>query len=88
MNQSDSRVVVYSTRICGYCNAAKHLLKSMQIPFAEIDLTGQDAQRGALVDQYGWRTVPLIVIDGDLVGGYTELSALKRQGGLDHLIPS
>jgi glutaredoxin 3 len=35
----------------------------------------------------GARTVPQIVVDGKCIGGFTELTELHMDGGLDHLIP-
>ena len=34
----------------------------------------------------GARTVPQIVIDGKCIGGFTELTEVHMQGGLDELI--
>ena len=76
------RVRVYTTNICGYCRAAKRLLEQRGIPFEEINLSNDPVLRQKLVDQTGWRTVPLIQIDDELVGGFTELVALDKAGEL------
>ena len=36
---------------------------------------------------HGARTVPQIVVDGRCIGGFTELTELDMDGGLDHLHP-
>ena len=72
---------------CGYCTAAKRLLERDRIPFDEINLSGDPARRSELVSQTGWRTVPMIFIDDELIGGYQELAALRSGGGLDALRP-
>jgi glutaredoxin 3 len=77
------KVVVYTTAFCPYCTRAKELLRRKGISFEEIDLTGADAARAALVERTGMRTVPQILVDGKLVGGWQELQALDREGKLE-----
>ena len=36
------KVVVYSREYCGFCEMAKALLKSRQIPYEEVDLTNDN----------------------------------------------
>jgi glutaredoxin 3 len=81
-----ARVTVYTGPFCGYCNAAKRLLDSKKIAYEAIDLGGQPAERARLVEETGWRTVPIILVDGELIGGYTELSRAMREGQLSHLV--
>lgn len=81
------RVLVYTTDYCPYCTAAKRLLSSKGVPFEEIDVGGDDAARQALVVRSGGqRTVPQIFVGETHVGGYTDLAALDRTGGLDKLL--
>lgn len=79
-------VRVYTTRICGYCFAAKRLLASRDIPYEEIDVSDDRAQRLWLVEASGQRTVPQIFIGERSIGGYTELRAIARSGELDRLL--
>jgi glutaredoxin 3 len=76
-------VKVYTSRICGYCSAAKRLLAKREIPFEEIDLTNQPELRMRLSQQTGMRTVPMIFIGDACIGGYTELAALEASGELE-----
>jgi glutaredoxin 3 len=76
------RVRVYTTTSCGYCSAAKRLLETEGIRYEEIDLTEDPARRRAVSEETGWRTVPMVFVDGAFVGGYRELMTLKRAGGL------
>jgi len=82
---SETRVRMHVTRWCGYCRAAKSLLDREGIPYDEFDVTNDPAGRDAIRRTSGWRTVPVIFIDDELVGGFTELSALHRRGQLDTL---
>lgn len=76
-------VTMYSTDYCGYCRAAKRLLTERGIPFTEVDLTHDPAQRAAVSQRAGgWQTVPMIFIDDRFIGGYQELLALDDAGKL------
>lgn len=79
------KVALYVSQWCGYCRAAKALLSREGIAFDEIDVGNDQAARQAVVARSGWRTVPVIYIGDELVGGYTELDALHRRGGLQRL---
>ena len=77
-----AEVVMYTTRVCGYCVAAKRLLASRKVAYTEIDVTGDQAKRAWLVEATGQRTVPQIFIAGESIGGYEELADLDRDGQL------
>ncbi len=73
---------MYTTRWCGYCVRAKVLLESKGLEFEEISLDEDPAFRQKIFDLTGGWTVPQILIDGDPIGGYTELWRLDRDGRL------
>jgi glutaredoxin 3 len=78
---------MYSTAICPYCIAAERLLKAKGVAGIEkvrVDLA--PAKRMEMMDRTGRRTVPQIYIGNTHVGGYDDLVALDRQGGLDPLL--
>jgi glutaredoxin 3 len=79
-------VTIYTTNACGYCVAAKNLLRKRGIAYEEIDVTGNREKRAWLVETTGRRTVPQIFIRGEAIGGYDELAALDREGKLAALI--
>jgi glutaredoxin 3 len=78
-----ARVTVYSTRWCGYCVRAKTLLDGKKIEYEEILLDDDPNFRQTLHALTGGWTVPQIVIDGEPIGGFTELWQLSRSGALD-----
>ncbi len=81
------KVVIYTIDWCGYCDAARRLLSSKNVPFEEINLTGKPAEREDLVEMAGGRTtVPQIFIGDTHVGGCDELYALERAGRLDPML--
>lgn len=82
-----SKVVMYSTRVCPYCQMAERLLRSRGIEYIEKVLIDLDPERRAeMMERTGRRTVPQVFIGDTHVGGYDELSALDRAGGLIPLL--
>jgi glutaredoxin 3 len=79
-----TRILLYTTQFCGYCHAAKRLLRGKGLDFEEIDVSFDADKRAEMIDRaMGVRTVPQIFIHGRYVGGYEELAELEREGKLD-----
>jgi glutaredoxin 3 len=74
---------MYTTNWCGYCVRAKALLEAKGLPYEEINLDREPNFRHRLLELTGGYTVPQIVVDGEPIGGYTELWRLDRTGQLD-----
>lgn len=84
-----AKVRMYTTAVCPYCQMAERLLRSKGV--AEIDKVRVDAdpaQLASMMEKTGRRTVPQIYIGEKHVGGYDDLAALDRAGGLDPLLAS
>ncbi len=80
-------VEIYTTPTCGYCAAAKRLLKTKGVAFTETDVSIDPALRAAMVDRAGGRrTVPQIFIGGAHVGGCDDLYGLDDAGKLDAML--
>jgi glutaredoxin 3 len=82
-----AKVQMYSTAVCPYCIQAERLLKAKGV--ADIEKIRVDLQpelREAMIAKTGRRTVPQIFIGETHVGGFDDLSALDRAGGLDKLL--
>ncbi len=82
------KVTVYTTQYCPYCNRAKALLKSKNIPFEEVDLSNDDKKREELEEKTGHMTVPMIFIGDEFIGGSDDLYALDARGQLDAKVKS
>ena len=76
---------MYTTEWCGYCVRAKALLEERGIEYEEVPMDGDPEFRQKLLDMTGRWTVPQIFVDGRSIGGYMELWALDRSGGLEEL---
>lgn len=80
-------IVVYTTNSCPYCRQAERFLSEHQLPFKNVDVTGDDEARAKLVELSGGRkTVPQIFIGGTPIGGYSDMMALHQKGELMPLI--
>jgi glutaredoxin 3 len=77
-----AEVLVYTTRVCPYCIAAKRLLGERGVAYKEIDVSSDDEKRAWLVQATGRRTVPQIFIAGEAIGGFDDLAALDKSGEL------
>jgi glutaredoxin 3 len=79
-------VLIYLTDWCPFCQRAKALLTKKKANFTEIDVDDRPDLRSWLVSASGQRTVPQVFINGQPVGGFTDLEGLDRQGKLDRLL--
>jgi len=79
-------VEIYTTNYCPYCRAAKSLLEEKGCEYREINLDREHKKKYELMSELNWMTVPIILIDGNLVGGYDQLAELERQNILDQLL--
>jgi glutaredoxin 3 len=76
-------VKMYTTAVCPYCTRAKQILKSRGVAqIEEIRIDTDLAQRDAMMEITGRRTVPQIFIGQTHVGGCDDLVALDARGGL------
>ena len=81
------KVTMYSGTPCSYCESAKALLKSKNIPFEEIDVwKNKDKAKEMLQRTNGARTIPQIFIGNHYIGGNDQLQAANRSGELDKLL--
>ncbi len=76
------RILLYTTRWCGYCTRARLLLDRRGLAYEEISLDDDPAFRQRVWELGRRFTVPLVTIDGEPIGGYEELAALDRSGRL------
>ena len=78
---------MYSTGVCPYCQMAERLLKSKGVEAIDkIRVHLDPGRRAEMMEKTGRRTVPQIYVGERHVGGYDDLSALDRAGGLDPLL--
>lgn len=64
------KVIVYSTPTCPYCVMAKDYLKERNIPFEDVNVSGNPAKAREMIEKSGQRGVPVIDIDGTIIVGF------------------
>lgn len=79
-------VIMYTTAICPYCVAAKNFLKSRGASYSEVRIDIDPAARTLMWEKTKRSSVPQIFINGTHVGGYDDMVALDRRGGLQSLL--
>lgn len=82
-----ANVTMYCTAVCPYCVRAEMLLKQRGVTHIEkIRIDQNPEQREVMMERTGRRTVPQIYIGDTHVGGFDDLAALDRSGGLQPLL--
>ena len=76
------KILIYSTSWCQPCKLAKKLLQERGLDFQEIDIEEKGWSREDLFDITGGRTVPQVVINDDIIGGYDDLVRFDQEGKL------
>ena len=72
-------ITVYSKNNCPFCDRAKALLESKEVPFRVIKMEEDPDAKEFLMDQ-GLRSVPQIFKDGVLLpGGYQGLAGKNEE---------
>jgi glutaredoxin len=72
-------IIVWSRYHCSYCDQAKKLLMAMNLPFTENKI-GDGYTREELLEKIpSARTLPQIVINDTVIGGFEELKTYLNQ---------
>jgi len=82
---ASQKVVVVGMAKNTFVKRARKLLDEQGIPFTYLEYGGYLSmwqQRLAIKLWAGFPTFPMVFIDGTLIGGFTDLKALKDQGKL------
>lgn len=82
-----AHIKMYTGAFCPYCTMAKQLLKQLgQTEIEEIRVDKNADMFEQMQQLSGQRSIPQIFIDGQHIGGFTDLHALYQQGGLEVLL--
>lgn len=77
-----SRVILFSTDACTYCEHAKSLLSKRGVSFEEVNLSDHPELQAELAEVTGLQSFPQIVVNGEPLGGLNELRAADKDGVL------
>ncbi|MFW6067298.1 MAG: glutaredoxin family protein [Myxococcota bacterium] len=74
-------VLVYRRPGCMFCEQVEELLRENHIDFRTEDVADRDEQE-RVSRRYGALAFPLVVVDGQYVGGFTHVIQLHAEGRL------
>lgn len=66
------KVVIFTTKTCSWCNAAKQYLKKHKVGFKEIDVNKDPEGAKDMISRTGQMGVPVILIDNKPVVGFNK----------------
>ena len=78
-----SNVIIWSKYNCPYCDQAKALLKQRDVRFEERKIGDGYTKEELLEAVPNARTVPQIIINGNVIGGFTELRKYIDETGFN-----
>ncbi len=83
MPEGSPAITMYTTATCPFCTRAERYLGAKGVTVIEKIRVDLDPElRVAMMQRTGRRTVPQIYVGDVHVGGYEDLVALDRAGGL------
>lgn len=82
VNKKHEKVVIYTTKRCGYCRQAKNWFRQNSISYSERDIETSARARKEF-EKIGGRGVPVILVGKQRINGYNEpqLRAALKKGG-------
>lgn len=80
-----NNVVIWSKYYCTFCDQAKILLNSRNIPYEERKIGDGWTKEELLEAIPTARSVPQIVIDGKVIGGFNELKEYIAKDYHEHI---
>ena len=83
-----NEIVMYESRLCGYCMAAKRLLKKKGWEYEARVVDGNPQLRSEMQEKTGRTSVPQIFFGDTHLGGYDDMAALEEEGKLEALYNS
>lgn len=81
--KSTRKIEIFTGPNCGYCEAAKALMRENGLDFEEIDLAaGPDNMAAFRARLPRVRSIPQIFVDGEHIGGFEDLRLHLADGRL------
>ena len=79
---NEKKIIIYTTKTCGYCYLAKNLLTKYSLKYTEIDVSNNIIKNQMIRKSSGIKTVPQIFFNNNHIGGFYELNQLHLNGNL------
>ena len=77
-----SLIKIYTTNWCSFCVMAKRYFDEQEMSYEEINIEEEGMSREELQKVTGGMSVPQIVIDDEVIGGYDNLMSMASAGEL------
>ena len=75
-------ITLYTTSTCPHCARAKSILDGKGLTYEEHVMDNAPRELNAAKAKWNHPTVPIVIIDGVLIGGGSELAAYEQAGKL------
>lgn len=76
------KIEIYSKEGCTFCDQAKIVLDMGRYSYTEYKLE-QDYTKEQFIEKFGQSTFPRILINDNLIGGFTELKQMILENTLE-----
>ncbi len=83
---NNAKIEIYGNESCGYCSAARILLKKKGLDYEDIPIANDEQAFAEMRHRSGSTSVPQIFINDKSIGGFDELYELAESGELNKLI--
>lgn len=82
------QITIYTKDFCPYCTAAKDFFTTLGVEYTEKDIRDPQHQdeHMKLVEEYNHRTIPMILINDECIGGYDDLMVLHKEGTVKEML--
>ncbi|MBX3181544.1 MAG: Grx4 family monothiol glutaredoxin [Polyangiaceae bacterium] len=71
---------------CGFSAKVVEILKSLQVPFKDVNIFADPALRDGMKEFSEWPTFPQLYVRGQFIGGCDIVSDLYEKGELEQLL--
>jgi glutaredoxin 3 len=79
-----SKVTIYSTPTCHFCNLAKDFFKANDVDYTEFNVAEDVAKRDEMMEKTGQMGVPVIAVEND--GGEEQVVVGFEEGKIKELL--
>jgi glutaredoxin 3 len=83
-----TKVEMYATSSCRHCMDARDFLQAKGVEYEEYLLDLMPLDKDVMIERCGQKSIPQIFINGQHIGGLTDLKELDSSGKLDKLLTS
>ena len=81
-----AKIEIYATTSCRHCMDAMDFLQAKGVEYEEYLLDLMPLEKNAMIERCGQKSIPQIFINGEHIGGLTDLIKLDSSGKLDKLL--